>query len=144
LLLLYADPQGTPVSTQDLPPHAQFQSYSRTCYDSEDSGEQPGSLLFSSALLTWSGSWNSCLHAWHIVLLRKRGSIRHQKEELTMLKTNFCQALFSSAFESVLLESAGPTLKWEGNYIYLLWDSEFVSENSVFSLLILLKMIDSY
>ncbi|XP_073935226.1 ubiquitin carboxyl-terminal hydrolase 54 isoform X4 [Castor canadensis] len=38
LLLLYADPQGTPVSTQDLPPHAQFQSYSRTCYDSEDSG----------------------------------------------------------------------------------------------------------
>ncbi|KAG3264684.1 ubiquitin specific peptidase 54, transcript variant X10 [Ictidomys tridecemlineatus] len=38
LLLLYADPQGTPVSTQDLPPQAQFQSYSRTCYDSEDSG----------------------------------------------------------------------------------------------------------
>uniref|UniRef100_A0A8C2VJT9 ubiquitinyl hydrolase 1 n=1 Tax=Chinchilla lanigera TaxID=34839 RepID=A0A8C2VJT9_CHILA len=38
LLLLYADPQGTPVSTQDLPPQAQFQPYSRTCYDSEDSG----------------------------------------------------------------------------------------------------------
>ncbi|KAM6182948.1 ubiquitin carboxyl-terminal hydrolase 54 isoform 6-T6 [Erethizon dorsatum] len=38
LLLLYADPQGTPVSTQDLPPPAQFQPYSRTCYDSEDSG----------------------------------------------------------------------------------------------------------
>nr|XP_055209442.1 inactive ubiquitin carboxyl-terminal hydrolase 54 isoform X10 [Gorilla gorilla gorilla] len=38
LLLLYADPQGTPVSTQDLPPQAEFQSYSRTCYDSEDSG----------------------------------------------------------------------------------------------------------
>ncbi|XP_034518582.1 inactive ubiquitin carboxyl-terminal hydrolase 54 isoform X5 [Ailuropoda melanoleuca] len=38
LLLLYADPQGTPVSTQDLPPHIEFQSYSRTCYDSEDSG----------------------------------------------------------------------------------------------------------
>ncbi|XP_047408287.1 inactive ubiquitin carboxyl-terminal hydrolase 54 isoform X3 [Sciurus carolinensis] len=41
LLLLYADPQGTPVSTQDLPPQAQFQSYSRTCYDSEDSGREP-------------------------------------------------------------------------------------------------------
>ncbi|KAM5240360.1 ubiquitin carboxyl-terminal hydrolase 54 isoform 2-T18 [Hipposideros larvatus] len=38
LLLLYADPQGTPVSTQDLPPQDEFQSYSRTCYDSEDSG----------------------------------------------------------------------------------------------------------
>ncbi|KAM5237241.1 ubiquitin carboxyl-terminal hydrolase 54 isoform 2-T2 [Ctenodactylus gundi] len=41
LLLLYADPQGTPVSTQDLPPQSQFQSYSRTCYDSEDSGREP-------------------------------------------------------------------------------------------------------
>ncbi|XP_062070113.1 inactive ubiquitin carboxyl-terminal hydrolase 54 isoform X3 [Lepus europaeus] len=41
LLLLYADPQGTPVSTQDLPSHAEFQSYSRTCYDSEDSGREP-------------------------------------------------------------------------------------------------------
>ncbi|KAM4852699.1 ubiquitin carboxyl-terminal hydrolase 54 isoform 4-T6 [Thomomys bottae] len=38
LLLLYADPQGTPVSTQELPSQSQFQSYSRTCYDSEDSG----------------------------------------------------------------------------------------------------------
>ncbi|XP_036055759.1 inactive ubiquitin carboxyl-terminal hydrolase 54 isoform X4 [Onychomys torridus] len=38
LLLLYADPQGTPVSTQDLPPQAQFLSYTKTCYDSEDSG----------------------------------------------------------------------------------------------------------
>ncbi|KAM9052320.1 ubiquitin carboxyl-terminal hydrolase 54 isoform 4-T6 [Megaptera novaeangliae] len=38
LLLLYADPQGTPVSTQDLPPQVASQSYSRTCYDSEDSG----------------------------------------------------------------------------------------------------------
>ncbi|KAM5240370.1 ubiquitin carboxyl-terminal hydrolase 54 isoform 3-T19 [Hipposideros larvatus] len=41
LLLLYADPQGTPVSTQDLPPQDEFQSYSRTCYDSEDSGREP-------------------------------------------------------------------------------------------------------
>nr|BAC33102.1 unnamed protein product [Mus musculus] len=43
LLLLYADPQGTPVSAQDLPPHAQFLPYTKTCYDSEDSGEQPSS-----------------------------------------------------------------------------------------------------
>ncbi|XP_058552712.1 inactive ubiquitin carboxyl-terminal hydrolase 54 isoform X12 [Neofelis nebulosa] len=41
LLLLYADPQGTPVSTQDLPPQLEFQSYSKTCYDSEDSGREP-------------------------------------------------------------------------------------------------------
>ncbi|XP_075866263.1 ubiquitin carboxyl-terminal hydrolase 54 isoform X1 [Microcebus murinus] len=41
LLLLYADPQGTPVSTQDLFPQAEFQSYSRMCYDSEDSGREP-------------------------------------------------------------------------------------------------------
>ncbi|KAF5929053.1 hypothetical protein HPG69_015526 [Diceros bicornis minor] len=41
LLLLYADPQGTPVSTQDLPPQVDFQSYSRMCYDSEDSGREP-------------------------------------------------------------------------------------------------------
>ncbi|XP_012881051.1 PREDICTED: inactive ubiquitin carboxyl-terminal hydrolase 54 [Dipodomys ordii] len=41
LLLLYADPQGTPVSTQDLPSQSQFQSSSRACYDSEDSGREP-------------------------------------------------------------------------------------------------------
>ncbi|XP_067156031.1 ubiquitin carboxyl-terminal hydrolase 54 isoform X6 [Apteryx mantelli] len=38
LLLLYADPRGTPVSTQDLPPQVDFQQYGRICYDSEDSG----------------------------------------------------------------------------------------------------------
>ncbi|KGL84349.1 Inactive ubiquitin carboxyl-terminal hydrolase 54, partial [Tinamus guttatus] len=38
LLLLYADPRGTPVSVQDLPPQVDFQPYSRICYDSEDSG----------------------------------------------------------------------------------------------------------
>ncbi|XP_066100334.1 inactive ubiquitin carboxyl-terminal hydrolase 54 isoform X4 [Saccopteryx bilineata] len=41
LLLLYADPQGTPVSTQDLSSQVEFQSYSRMCYDSEDSGREP-------------------------------------------------------------------------------------------------------
>ncbi|XP_009983908.1 PREDICTED: inactive ubiquitin carboxyl-terminal hydrolase 54 [Tauraco erythrolophus] len=41
LLLLYADPRGTPVSIQDLPPQVDLQQYSRTCYDSEDSGREP-------------------------------------------------------------------------------------------------------
>uniref|UniRef100_A0A8D0HPW7 Ubiquitin specific peptidase 54 n=1 Tax=Sphenodon punctatus TaxID=8508 RepID=A0A8D0HPW7_SPHPU len=41
LLLLYADPRGTPVSTQDLPTQVDLQQYSRTCYDSEDSGREP-------------------------------------------------------------------------------------------------------
>ncbi|XP_013815715.2 ubiquitin carboxyl-terminal hydrolase 54 isoform X1 [Apteryx mantelli] len=40
LLLLYADPRGTPVSTQDLPPQVDFQQYGRICYDSEDSGRE--------------------------------------------------------------------------------------------------------
>nr|XP_008112453.1 PREDICTED: inactive ubiquitin carboxyl-terminal hydrolase 54 isoform X2 [Anolis carolinensis] len=38
LLLLYADPRGTPVSTQDLPTQVDLQQYTRTYYDSEDSG----------------------------------------------------------------------------------------------------------
>ncbi|XP_078387016.1 inactive ubiquitin carboxyl-terminal hydrolase 54a isoform X2 [Cetorhinus maximus] len=40
LLLLYADPRGTPVTVQDLP-LADSHQYSRTCYDSEDSGREP-------------------------------------------------------------------------------------------------------
>ncbi|XP_060710003.1 inactive ubiquitin carboxyl-terminal hydrolase 54-like [Hemiscyllium ocellatum] len=39
LLLLYADPRGTPVSVQDLA-LADSHQY-RTCYDSEDSGREP-------------------------------------------------------------------------------------------------------
>lgn len=54
LLLLYADPRGTPVSTQDLPPQVDLQQYSRTCYDSEDSGKQCGlSALYLHAEM-WS------------------------------------------------------------------------------------------
>ncbi|XP_006016321.1 inactive ubiquitin carboxyl-terminal hydrolase 54 isoform X1 [Alligator sinensis] len=41
LLLLYADPRGTPVSVQDLPSQLDIQQYTRTCYDSEDSGREP-------------------------------------------------------------------------------------------------------
>ncbi|XP_054838489.1 inactive ubiquitin carboxyl-terminal hydrolase 54 isoform X2 [Eublepharis macularius] len=41
LLLLYADPRGTPVSTQEMPTQVDLQQYSRTYYDSEDSGREP-------------------------------------------------------------------------------------------------------
>uniref|UniRef100_A0A8C6X6F7 Ubiquitin specific peptidase 54 n=1 Tax=Naja naja TaxID=35670 RepID=A0A8C6X6F7_NAJNA len=40
LLLLYADPRGTPVSTQNLSTH-DLPQYNRTYYDSEDSGREP-------------------------------------------------------------------------------------------------------
>lgn len=41
LLLLYADPRGTPVSTQEAPAQVDLQQYTRTYYDSEDSGDFP-------------------------------------------------------------------------------------------------------
>ncbi|XP_077202177.1 ubiquitin carboxyl-terminal hydrolase 54 isoform X2 [Paroedura picta] len=41
LLLLYADPRGTPVSTQESPAQVDLQQYTRTYYDSEDSGREP-------------------------------------------------------------------------------------------------------
>ncbi|XP_076831525.1 inactive ubiquitin carboxyl-terminal hydrolase 54a isoform X2 [Brachyhypopomus gauderio] len=41
LLLLYADPRGTPVSVQDLASRLTLHHYTRTCYDSEDSGREP-------------------------------------------------------------------------------------------------------
>ncbi|KAJ8250555.1 hypothetical protein COCON_G00224770 [Conger conger] len=41
LLLLYADPRGTPVSVQDLPPHLDLRHYNKAYYDSEDSGREP-------------------------------------------------------------------------------------------------------
>ncbi|XP_060092645.1 inactive ubiquitin carboxyl-terminal hydrolase 54 isoform X1 [Heteronotia binoei] len=41
LLLLYADPRGTPVSTQETPAQVDLQQYTRTYYDSEDSGREP-------------------------------------------------------------------------------------------------------
>lgn len=51
LLLLYADPRGTPVSTQDLPSQVDLQQYNRTCYDSEDSGKQTGQSLTLSCFI---------------------------------------------------------------------------------------------
>ncbi|CAH2321883.1 inactive ubiquitin carboxyl-terminal hydrolase 54 isoform X1 [Pelobates cultripes] len=41
LLLLYADPRGTPVSVPDVLSQMDLRQYSRTCYDSEDSGREP-------------------------------------------------------------------------------------------------------
>ncbi|KAK2824707.1 hypothetical protein Q5P01_021882 [Channa striata] len=41
LLLLYADPRGTPVSVQDLPSRLDLQHLNKACYDSEDSGREP-------------------------------------------------------------------------------------------------------
>lgn len=38
LLLLYADPRGTPVSVQDLPSRHDLHLLNKACYDSEDSG----------------------------------------------------------------------------------------------------------
>lgn len=38
LLLLYADPRGTPVSVQDLPSRLDLHHLNKACYDSEDSG----------------------------------------------------------------------------------------------------------
>ncbi|KAI3363532.1 hypothetical protein L3Q82_012138 [Scortum barcoo] len=38
LLLLYADPRGTPVSVQDLPSRFDLHHLNKACYDSEDSG----------------------------------------------------------------------------------------------------------
>ncbi|XP_056675293.1 inactive ubiquitin carboxyl-terminal hydrolase 54 isoform X11 [Monodelphis domestica] len=63
LLLLYADPQGTPVSTQDLPPQMELQSYSRTCYDSEDSGREPS--ISSDTRTDSSTDSYPCKHSHH-------------------------------------------------------------------------------
>ncbi|XP_026165111.1 inactive ubiquitin carboxyl-terminal hydrolase 54a [Mastacembelus armatus] len=41
LLLLYADPRGTPVSVQDLPSRFDLHHLNKACYDSEDSGREP-------------------------------------------------------------------------------------------------------
>ncbi|XP_068114159.1 ubiquitin carboxyl-terminal hydrolase 54 isoform X3 [Hyperolius riggenbachi] len=41
LLLLYADPRGTPVTIPDMLSQMDLRQYSRTCYDSEDSGREP-------------------------------------------------------------------------------------------------------
>lgn len=67
LLLLYADPRGTPVSAQDLPTQVDLQQYSRTYYDSEDSGIF---LMVPFWLFWWSGitvgTFVLFLHTWWV------------------------------------------------------------------------------
>ncbi|XP_053292874.1 inactive ubiquitin carboxyl-terminal hydrolase 54 [Pleuronectes platessa] len=41
LLLLYADPRGTPVTVQDLSSRLDLHHLNKACYDSEDSGREP-------------------------------------------------------------------------------------------------------
>uniref|UniRef100_A0A671TEF7 USP domain-containing protein n=1 Tax=Sinocyclocheilus anshuiensis TaxID=1608454 RepID=A0A671TEF7_9TELE len=41
LLMLYADPRGTPVSAQDLASRLDLHHYTKAYYDSEDSGREP-------------------------------------------------------------------------------------------------------
>uniref|UniRef100_A0A8C9TZX8 Ubiquitin specific peptidase 54 n=1 Tax=Scleropages formosus TaxID=113540 RepID=A0A8C9TZX8_SCLFO len=41
LLLLYADPRGTPVSAHDVPAQLDLRHYNKAGYDSEDSGREP-------------------------------------------------------------------------------------------------------
>uniref|UniRef100_A0A6Q2Z5F1 USP domain-containing protein n=1 Tax=Esox lucius TaxID=8010 RepID=A0A6Q2Z5F1_ESOLU len=41
LLLLYADPRGTPVSVQDVPSRLDLHHFNKAYYDSEDSGREP-------------------------------------------------------------------------------------------------------
>ncbi|XP_023676127.2 ubiquitin carboxyl-terminal hydrolase 54-like isoform X5 [Paramormyrops kingsleyae] len=58
LLLLYADPRGTPVSAQDVPSQLDLHRCSKAGYDSEDSGREPS---ISSDTRTDS-STESCSH----------------------------------------------------------------------------------
>ncbi|KAL4612942.1 inactive ubiquitin carboxyl-terminal hydrolase 54-like isoform X4 [Arapaima gigas] len=58
LLLLYADPRGTPVSVQDIPSQLNLHHCSKAGYDSEDSGREPS---ISSDTRTDS-STESCSH----------------------------------------------------------------------------------
>ncbi|XP_059802404.1 inactive ubiquitin carboxyl-terminal hydrolase 54-like isoform X2 [Hypanus sabinus] len=62
LLLLYADPRGTPVSAQE-PSKADPHQYSRTCYDSEDSGREPS--ISSDSRTDSSNESYHCKHSHH-------------------------------------------------------------------------------
>nr|XP_054594499.1 inactive ubiquitin carboxyl-terminal hydrolase 54a isoform X2 [Nothobranchius furzeri] len=65
LLLLYADPRGTPVSVQDLPSGLDLQHLDRACYDSEDSGRElsiSSDTRTDSSTESYSGRQPSHLH----------------------------------------------------------------------------------
>ncbi|XP_039624295.1 inactive ubiquitin carboxyl-terminal hydrolase 54a isoform X5 [Polypterus senegalus] len=63
LLLLYADPRGTPVTVQDLPSQIDMQHYNKTYYDSEDSGREPS--ISSDTRTDSSTESYTCKHAHH-------------------------------------------------------------------------------
>ncbi|KAM6996882.1 LOW QUALITY PROTEIN: inactive ubiquitin carboxyl-terminal hydrolase 54a [Tautogolabrus adspersus] len=66
LLLLYADPRGTPVSVQDLPSSFDLQQLHKACYDSEDSGrEQSISSDTRTDSSTESYSYRQPSHSHH-------------------------------------------------------------------------------
>nr|XP_033468945.1 inactive ubiquitin carboxyl-terminal hydrolase 54a isoform X1 [Epinephelus lanceolatus]XP_033468946.1 inactive ubiquitin carboxyl-terminal hydrolase 54a isoform X1 [Epinephelus lanceolatus]XP_033468948.1 inactive ubiquitin carboxyl-terminal hydrolase 54a isoform X1 [Epinephelus lanceolatus] len=66
LLLLYADPRGTPVSVQDLPSRFDLRSLNKACYDSEDSGrEQSISSDTRTDSSTESYSYRQPSHSHH-------------------------------------------------------------------------------
>ncbi|XP_069096650.1 ubiquitin carboxyl-terminal hydrolase 54 isoform X2 [Pleurodeles waltl] len=63
LLLLYADPRGTPVSVLDASSQLDLRQYSRTCYDSEDSGREPS--ISSDTRTDSSTESYHCKHSHH-------------------------------------------------------------------------------
>ncbi|XP_068423597.1 inactive ubiquitin carboxyl-terminal hydrolase 54a isoform X2 [Clinocottus analis] len=66
LLLLYADPRGTPVSVQDLPSRFDLHHLTKACYDSEDSGrEQSISSDTRTDSSTESYSYRQPSHSHH-------------------------------------------------------------------------------
>uniref|UniRef100_UPI0037E738AD ubiquitin carboxyl-terminal hydrolase 54-like n=1 Tax=Semicossyphus pulcher TaxID=241346 RepID=UPI0037E738AD len=66
LLLLYADPRGTPVSVKDLPSRFDLQQLNKACYDSEDSGrEQSISSDTRTDSSTESYSYRQPSHSHH-------------------------------------------------------------------------------
>ncbi|XP_070772240.1 inactive ubiquitin carboxyl-terminal hydrolase 54a [Enoplosus armatus] len=66
LLLLYADPRGTPVSVQDLPSRFDLHHLNKACYDSEDSGrEQSISSDTRTDSSTESYSYRQPSHSHH-------------------------------------------------------------------------------
>ncbi|XP_073337660.1 ubiquitin carboxyl-terminal hydrolase 54-like isoform X2 [Pagrus major] len=66
LLLLYADPRGTPVSVHDLPSRLDLHHLNKACYDSEDSGrEQSISSDTRTDSSTESCSYRQPSHSHH-------------------------------------------------------------------------------
>uniref|UniRef100_A0A3P9B761 Ubiquitin specific peptidase 54a n=1 Tax=Maylandia zebra TaxID=106582 RepID=A0A3P9B761_9CICH len=75
LLLLYADPRGTPVSAQDLPSRLDLHHLNKACYDSEDSGREPSiSSDTRTDSSTESYSYRQPSHSHHVSLASRYSS----------------------------------------------------------------------